>query len=269
MCLLFASFSTRQSANLKRSQMVMCESTFSSCERRKRWSLRPSISPFTVCASSSATHSIATGRSSTCSVSIVSESSPPSSGETRSAHSYPQFAIRRVMCALRAIVACRTSALGGHLAQCDSCAREHLLYHSCRHRACPKCGHDRAKRWLERRQELLLLSHEFLRRFLQHVPPRGFHRVRAFGLLHPRHRLELRRLQPLLGAKVSSDQREEEGSTRAKPHPCPHCGAGQLRILLTLSRADCEAYERRLNAPPLPSVARAPPRGASPQRAVA
>jgi hypothetical protein len=44
----------------------------------------------------------------------------------------------------------------------------------------------------------------FLRRFLQHVPPKGFHRVRAFGLLHPEHRDRLRQLQLLFAPRKSS-----------------------------------------------------------------
>jgi Putative transposase len=35
-----------------------------------------------------------------------------------------------------------------------------------------------------RRKQMTLPAHEFLRRLLQHVPPKGFHRVRCFGLLH-------------------------------------------------------------------------------------
>jgi ribosomal protein L37E len=58
--------------------------------------------------------------------------------------------------ALEAIVHCRTPALGAEVAECTQCGREHLLYHSCRHRACPQCGFDAASRWLERQQELLL-----------------------------------------------------------------------------------------------------------------
>lgn len=58
--------------------------------------------------------------------------------------------------AMRAITRCRTGALGGHLAQCADCGRQHLLYHSCRHRACPRCGHEATDRWLERQRQLLL-----------------------------------------------------------------------------------------------------------------
>lgn len=58
--------------------------------------------------------------------------------------------------ALHAIAACRTPMLGGHIAQCDHCGREHLFFHSCRHRACPRCGYDTTTHWLEGQRELLL-----------------------------------------------------------------------------------------------------------------
>ena len=58
--------------------------------------------------------------------------------------------------AIDAITRCRTPVLGGHLAQCTECQRRHLLYHSCRHRACPQCGHDSTTAWLARQQRLLL-----------------------------------------------------------------------------------------------------------------
>jgi hypothetical protein len=58
--------------------------------------------------------------------------------------------------AVRAITQCRTAALGGHLAECTQCAGSHVLFHSCRHRACPRCGHDAASRWLRHQQSLLL-----------------------------------------------------------------------------------------------------------------
>jgi hypothetical protein len=58
--------------------------------------------------------------------------------------------------AVKAILRCRTPAMGGHLATCTTCGSEHLLFHSCRHRACPRCGYDRTTRWLAAQRELLL-----------------------------------------------------------------------------------------------------------------
>src|SRR5512135_2311738 len=58
--------------------------------------------------------------------------------------------------ALQSIVHCRTPILGGHVAVCAACGTEHLLYHSCRHRACPQCGRDATTRWIARQRDLLL-----------------------------------------------------------------------------------------------------------------
>jgi len=58
--------------------------------------------------------------------------------------------------ALRAIEACRTAALGGHVQRCDACGRLRYAYHSCRNRHCPKCQTLAKERWLAaRRAELL------------------------------------------------------------------------------------------------------------------
>jgi hypothetical protein len=57
---------------------------------------------------------------------------------------------------LRAIVACRTAALGGHIEQCDSCGQRAISYNSCLNRHCPKCQAAARQTWLaERSAELL------------------------------------------------------------------------------------------------------------------
>jgi len=53
--------------------------------------------------------------------------------------------------AWRAIVACRTAALGGHRVQCDACGHSHAVYHSCRNRHCPQCGTRAKDAWLQAR----------------------------------------------------------------------------------------------------------------------
>jgi hypothetical protein len=40
---------------------------------------------------------------------------------------------------LRAILACRTPELGGHLFQCSNCSTQRFVPHSCRNRHCPTC----------------------------------------------------------------------------------------------------------------------------------
>jgi hypothetical protein len=57
---------------------------------------------------------------------------------------------------VQAILACRTPALGGELYRCPNCRKDHFVYHSCNHRACPRCGHAQAGDWIAR-QKLKLL----------------------------------------------------------------------------------------------------------------
>ena len=58
--------------------------------------------------------------------------------------------------AMRAIQACRTDALGGHVERCEACGELRYHYHSCRNRHCPKCQTLAKERWLAaRRAELL------------------------------------------------------------------------------------------------------------------
>lgn len=56
----------------------------------------------------------------------------------------------------RAITACRTAALGGHLEACDACGQRRHVYHSCRNRHCPQCQTRAKEAWLAaRRREVL------------------------------------------------------------------------------------------------------------------
>ncbi len=56
----------------------------------------------------------------------------------------------------RAILACRTAALGGHVQTCDTCGTTRHVYHSCRNRHCPLCQTRAKEAWLAaRRREVL------------------------------------------------------------------------------------------------------------------
>ena len=60
---------------------------------------------------------------------------------------------RRVM---RALLACRTAQLGGHVESCNNCDYRRIAYNSCRNRHCPKCQGSRQAQWLEDRGKDLL-----------------------------------------------------------------------------------------------------------------
>src|SRR3989441_2472931 len=57
---------------------------------------------------------------------------------------------------LRALLACRTLALGGHRYDCQQCGQSHFVPHSCRNRHCPLCQGQVAHRWLEQQEQALL-----------------------------------------------------------------------------------------------------------------
>jgi hypothetical protein len=58
--------------------------------------------------------------------------------------------------AARAVMQCRTAALGGHVQACPDGHMARIWYNSCRHRACPQCAYLQTERWLARQQARLL-----------------------------------------------------------------------------------------------------------------
>jgi len=98
-------------------------------------------------------------------------------------------------------------------------------------------------------QKLLTLSlDEFLRRFLLHVLPKGFVRIRNFGFLANRRRATLLPICfHLLGA-VPQPQTEQEASTAHESSPlwlCPQCG-GPMMVIERLTAAQVQ-----LRSPPV------------------
>ncbi|MDB9946265.1 IS91 family transposase [Ascidiaceihabitans sp.] len=57
---------------------------------------------------------------------------------------------------MSSIEACRTEALGGHVAGCTKCDHHHIAYNSCKNRHCPKCQGPAARDWMAARAEDLL-----------------------------------------------------------------------------------------------------------------
>ncbi len=75
----------------------------------------------------------------------------------RQSHKMPLNQLR----AMRAIEICRTSELGGHVDECDTCGSIRISYNSCRNRHCPKCQFTRKEKWLEARKQDLLPTQYF------------------------------------------------------------------------------------------------------------
>ena len=64
--------------------------------------------------------------------------------------------------ALAAIARCRTPAMGGCVYRCAKCEGAHFAFHSCHHRACPRCGGADTAAWTAKQQARLLPVSYFL-----------------------------------------------------------------------------------------------------------
>jgi Zn finger protein HypA/HybF involved in hydrogenase expression len=99
-----------------------------------------------------------------------------------------------------------------------------------------------------RHKTMTLSADEFMRRFLLHVLPGGFHRIRHYGLLaNAERKNNLARVRELLHVipitKTQSDDADMAVGTVQPTFVCPHCG-GSMRIVETLMRI------KHIRAPP-------------------
>lgn len=84
-------------------------------------------------------------------------------------------------------------------------------------------------------KKITLPAFEFMRRFLQHVLPMGFHKVRYYGFLTPKYRKIFYSLK--LSLETSSNQTIETPDTTDKERGnyyrrCPKCKAGIMVVLV-------------------------------------
>jgi len=88
---------------------------------------------------------------------------------------------------------------------------------------------------------------EFIRRFLLHVLPKGFHRIRHYGLLATGQRADnIERARELLDAKppdekTGDDDNAIDSAAGADLPPCPCCGSRQ-RIIETFLRGETPTH---------------------------
>ena len=107
---------------------------------------------------------------------------------------------------------------------------------------------DGPDRW----KTMTLHPHEFIRRFLMHVLPKGFHRIRHYGLFANGNRAaNIARARELLGAAPRVVEPEENTAApdepRVLPCPCPRCG-GRM-IVIEVFAPGCEPKYRPTPAP--------------------
>jgi len=89
---------------------------------------------------------------------------------------------------------------------------------------------DYRREGTDRHQVMTLATDEFIRRFLLHVLPRGFHRIRHYGLLAGSSRkANLVHARELLNITVTMDGDIADEPEGFRP-PCPCCGGRMIVI---------------------------------------
>jgi hypothetical protein len=107
---------------------------------------------------------------------------------------------------------------------------------------------------LARQKVMKLTTDEFIRRFLMHVLPAGFHRIRHYGLFASGARAQnIDHTRELLAASRPSDRatiNRDEHAGNARPpeptmlqHPCPCCG-GRMILSKTFQRGQVHSARR-------------------------
>jgi len=92
-----------------------------------------------------------------------------------------------------------------------------------------------------KQKQMRLSGTEFLRRFCQHILPKGFVRIRHYGLLASKNRLQLRQLQQYHGIQVRQESKHKDWKQLCREHLgydpdlCPHCKKGKM---ITIERFD-------------------------------
>jgi Putative transposase len=97
---------------------------------------------------------------------------------------------------------------------------------------------------------MTLATSEFIRRFLNHVLPKGFHRIRYYGLLAKsscvKNLASVRAARRAKLQAVADDSGPTEPSTTA--HPCPCCGSRM--IIIETFAPGCQPHHRPIGDNP-------------------
>jgi hypothetical protein len=104
----------------------------------------------------------------------------------------------------------------------------------------------------DRYKVMTLATNEFIRRFLIHVLPKGFHRIRHYGLLASGNRAaNIAQARKLLAvpSRLKEPEIAQAGADKARvlPRPCPCCG-GRMMIIETFARG-CHPEHRPTPTP--------------------
>lgn len=81
-----------------------------------------------------------------------------------------------------------------------------------------------------RHRAVVIEGVEFVRRYLNHALPSGFHRIRYYGFLHSKAKAKLERIRAQLALRRPPAAQGPETQEAPPTMPCPHCGKPMSRI---------------------------------------
>jgi hypothetical protein len=121
------------------------------------------------------------------------------------------------------------------------------------HRLLAFDGENVTFRWKDyahgnKQRKMTVSAHEFLRRFTQHILPRGFVRIRQFGYLrNTRRATSLALARELLNANPEPDRHCTSQNDASAVWRCPRCN-GEMRIGRNLSAQELNSLCGRLDS---------------------
>jgi hypothetical protein len=101
---------------------------------------------------------------------------------------------------------------------------------------------------------MTLAAHEFIRRFLIHVLPKGLHRIRHYGFLANGGRADnIARIREMLGRgappeQPTHDHSDDDGQAQTPADACPCCG-GRMIVIETFEPGATPRYH-----PTIPTI---------------
>ncbi len=100
----------------------------------------------------------------------------------------------------------------------------------------------------DRHKIMILSAEELIRRFLLHILPKGFMRIRHYGFLANRCReAKLAQIRQAIGQAKEQARETEPAESAHALYRCPHCREGRLRTVAIMTP---QARLNRAHAPP-------------------